>query len=158
MRGRWLWVVLFLSLGLNAGVLTRVAVERLRRPPQAAAERAWRTGPPDFARVADRLELEGERRERFIEIQREFFGRVREGVRELELRRVALRREALRPRPDAERLDRLTAETGAAYAELDRAFIDNVVASLELLDRPQKRRFLRFLARLQARAVEHRAR
>lgn len=150
---RWLpWVLLLLSVGFNVGVLGRIAAERRR--VETPVEIPTRPEAPRFGVLAERLGLEGAQREKFMAIQRRFHERTRRELAELARRRAAVRHEVMRPRPDRQRIGRLTEELGGSYAELDRAFVDNVLASRELLNPRQERLFFRFLTRLRAGVME----
>lgn len=143
----WIVVALLLSLGVNVGLVAvglsrRAAVERVIEGP--------RERPPSEAfgrRLADRLDLDRERRERFLEIQHRLIDRTREerqGVAEL---RRELRGELLSPQPDRERIERLLGELGEREAAMNRAFVDNVLETRGALEGPELEAYLRFLDR-----------
>jgi Spy/CpxP family protein refolding chaperone len=147
MKPIWLWIALLLSVGVNLGVLATVGTTRLREP--ARWDRGARPeGPPPVERAADRLGLEGEKREAFIQIQTDFFQDMHESRQELESLRQGLRRELMAESPDRATVDRLVVEMGDAYAGLDRVFVDNVLKSREVLGPEQEQRYLAFLERL----------
>ena len=86
----WLLAFLMLSIGLNVGVLTTVAIQKKQHqkqrqdtPRQPTAE--GRLNETRFNRLADALELEGANRDEFIQEQVLF-------VREFEESRLRLRR------------------------------------------------------------------
>lgn len=149
MKPIWLWIALLLSVGVNLGVLATVGTHRFREPAR------WDRGPrqegPPIGRAADRLGLEGENRDAFIQIQKEFFQRMEESREELETLRRQLRQELMAENPDQAAVDDLIGEMGQAYSRLDRVFVDNVLKSREILDPEQERRYLEFLERLQQR-------
>jgi Spy/CpxP family protein refolding chaperone len=147
MKPIWLWIALLLSVGVNLGVLATIGATRLREPAHWDRE-ARPEGPPPIERAADRLGLEGEKREAFIQIQTDFFEGMRESREELERLRQSLRRELMAESPDPATVDRLVVEMGEAYSRLDRAFVDNVLESREVLDPEQEKRYLAFLERL----------
>ena len=164
---RWLpWVLLLVSLGLNAGYFGTLAVRKLRgepaatpAAPPAALERVTGGGrepgemaPERIARLADRLGLSGDARRAFIESQRTFVRRVVVQRAEVARLQAELRREASAETPDQEQLERLVRELGEAYAELDRSFVRNVLESRQHLDPEQLRVFRQMLKRLRARA------
>ena len=96
MKRWWLWIVLLLSLGVNVGILTTLAVDRLRggeAPPADPVSGRPARPAPGFQNLADRLGLEGERRQRFIDIQRGAFERMRGDRQRLRAARLELRRE-----------------------------------------------------------------
>jgi Spy/CpxP family protein refolding chaperone len=143
----WLWIVLLLSLGVNVGILTTLAVDHLRRddaPLPASAGGPLRPGPR-FQNLADRLGLEGERRERFLAIQQRAFERMRAERQRLMGARLALRRELVSGSSDRARIDTLLAEVTAAQAALERALIDSLLETREVLDPEQQRMYLRFV-------------
>ncbi len=152
MRRWWLWVALMLSLGVNVGILGTIAAHRFGQRPQPARQVDLpRSGQlPPLNTLADRLRLTGERRDRFLEVQREFFTEVTSRRIELATLRQELRRELTARQPDRGRIDRILERTGEATAALDGAFVANVLASRELLDRRQQRLYFRFLQRLRA--------
>jgi Heavy-metal resistance len=151
---RWgLVFALLLSLGVNLGILGTLAVHRLRpaRPeeaPQRAAEPRPEVPQARLQRVADRLGLEGEARQRFLEQQRQFF--LATSRDRLRLREVhgELRRELAAQEPDRAKVDRLVAEAGEIYVGLERAMVANVLATRGMLDAEQERLFVDFLVRL----------
>jgi len=149
MKPIWLWIALLLSVGVNLGVLATIGTHRFREPAR------WDRGPreegPPIGRAADRLGLEGENRDAFIQIQTDFFQRMKESREELETLRRQLRREMTAENPDREVVDGMIEEMGQAYSRLDRVFVDNVLKSREILDPEQERRYLEFLERLQQR-------
>jgi len=147
MKPIWLWIALLLSVGVNLGVLATMGTHRLREPPP------WDRGPreegPPVGRAADRLGLEGEKREAFIQVQRDFFGGMNAARAELEELRQELRRELTAENPDPAVVDILVEEMGQAYSRLDRVFVDNVLESREILDPAQESRYFEFLERIQ---------
>jgi Spy/CpxP family protein refolding chaperone len=194
---RWLALGLLLSVGVNAGILATLAVERLRdgavpeaaEGPEDAAEPAAGVpeepgglepgadpgepgfepgpglgpgqrggpGPPPLPEVehrleglADRLGLAGEERERFLDIQRRFFRETFRQRQEIHLHQRSLRQELVAPTPDRARVGEALDRLSAARDELDRALINTVLESRELLDPPQEAEYLRFVARLRA--------
>jgi hypothetical protein len=154
MRRYWLWAALLLSLGVNIGIVATLGISRLSSSP------GWQRGGPPPAppvdRLADHLGLEGPTRERFVGIQRRFFSTLGEQRQHLEELRTGLRREMMAESPDRQRLDELLHELGDAYAGLDRALVENVLASLEVLDPEQREIYFGFLRRIHARALGER--
>ena len=146
MRRGWLLAALLLSLGVNAGLVGAWAYRQATRP--APRPLPWAEGRGPFVAMADRLELAGGMRERFLEQQRIFFALTEGDRRELEEVRRALRRELDAPEPDPERIDELLAASAELNTALDRAFVENVLATRELLGPGERRRFLRLLPRL----------
>ena len=146
---RWgVVLALFLSVGVNVGILATLAVHRLRpRPPVIGEETARGTGQR-LDLFADRVGLEGERRERFLAVQRRFLDTVTARRGELDEVRRQLRRELTSRRPDPARVDALLAESARLHAALERALVENVLESREILEPDEERRFLRLLGRL----------
>lgn len=147
MKRWWLLLALLLSVGINVGILSVLAVHRLRpaRPPAAAL-------PPaaGVERLADHLELEGEERRRFVEIQRGFFESTREGRQRMHRLRRQLAGELTARRPDRDRVEAILAELTTTYAEIEGGFARLVLDTREILTPRQQRRYLRFLGRLRA--------
>jgi hypothetical protein len=105
-------------------------------------------GEPPLGRLADHLGLAGERRERFIALQRGFVRAHLEARAERARRGAALRQELMAEEPDRARIDELIAGLGETYLASERATAEVVLASRELLDDEQRRTYLRFLERL----------
>lgn len=167
-RNWWLVIALVLSLGINAGWILKGLMPDERGAEPAAvpagpdAER-WPERPGErrsldgaAERIADRLELEGDRRQAFIELQVGFIEQVQEAHRRSRLTREKLRTELLADEPDRARIDELLAEANRATLDLERAFVDNVLSSRELLEPWQEERYLRFVHRLRERGLRGR--
>lgn len=150
MKRWWLTIVLLLSLGINIGLLAAVGIRkaatpRIDRPPEVLGLEE------KLARVGRDLGLEGERREEFLRVQLEFVDTVKLRRMRLVKVRSALRRELTSRNPSLERVERLERELGEAYVELERAFIDMVTQSREVLGPQQHRRYLRMLGTVRER-------
>lgn len=151
----WLVIALLLSVGLNVGLFVRsVARDRASVPAPAAAERDapdW-PGPPRLRQVAERmadaLALAGDERREFLALQQTFFETTLRARRRAFGLQHELRRELLSPDPDRAAVDRILRQAAETHLELERAFVQNLLASRELLDGEQERRFLRLLQRL----------
>lgn len=170
MRRWWLALALLLSLGVNLGILGTLAVQRLRPEPPAAGDPAARPEtvpprpegapgkpppeerplPPPLLRLTDRLGLEGEERERFLAVQRQFFVATSNERWRLAALHRELRRELFAAAPDRGRIEALLGEIGDTYAALEEAMAQNVLASREILDPEQERQFLELVRRLRA--------
>ena len=146
MKRAWIWVALLLSVGINIGILASLATSRYRQ--EARFDRQPPEGPPPFARVADQLELEGEARDRFLAIQKDLFETTRRQRQELESLRRELRNETVAEQPDSERIERLLDEASEVGRSLDRAMVDSVLETRQILNPEQQRRYLRVLERL----------
>ncbi len=148
MKRGWLWVALVLSLGVNIGVLATVGLSRIRAVDRAPDRAARDQRPPPFERLADHLRLEGPPRQRFIEIQRDLFETTRRHRQRLEEIRTELRHELMAERPDRARVEELQGESARVNAALERAMIESVLASREVLDAEQQQRYFRVMERL----------
>lgn len=147
MRRWWVLAALLLSVGLNCGLL---GAWLARRGLPAGPDRPPLGGPPRGAvlELIDRLELTAEQRERFLERHRRFFESTQADRQAMEAARRELRREVARPQPDRARLEALLDEAGRRNAALERAFVDHVLATRELLTPEQQARYLALLSRL----------
>ena len=149
MKKGWVWVALLLSVGVNIGVLATLGVARTRakarweRPPTEEGRRQ-----PPFARLANHLQLEGEERERFMEIQQRLFRNTRQHQESLQQLRGELRREIVSEDPDRARVDELLAAIGDIHRDLDRLLVESVLATRELLTPDQQRRYFHVLERM----------
>jgi len=162
MNRGWIVVALLLSLGVNVGL---VAVGLSRRAAVHRALDAEPAGPPPVERfgrrLADRLDLDADRRERFVEVQRRLVERTAEERQAVQQVRLELRRELLSPEPDRERLEELLGRLSGREAALNRAFVENVLETRELLAGPELEAYLRFLERFapgRGDRMEHRPR
>ncbi len=163
MKQWWLVMALLLSVGINIGILAgrawpgRGAVDNgggtVEGPeaeaPPADPRTSWRGRQPRFVeRMATELGLEGEDRERFIERQASFFEQTVTARIQFGRLQNELRRELIEGRSDRDRIDALLEEIAAAHIELERAFVDNLFDTREILTPEQQRRFLYFLHHL----------
>ena len=146
MNRSWLWVALLLSLGINIGVLATIGTARSRGKERI--ERSRVDGQPPFARMADHLELEGEVREQFMEIQQELFQTTRRRREHLEDLRGQLRREVTSNDPDSAVVEQLLAELSEVSQDLDRAMVESVLATRRMLSPEQQRSYFQILDRL----------
>ncbi len=141
-------IALLLSLGVNVGLL---GVQVLRARAAERWDRGARWSEEGIGeRLARRLDLAGDERERFLAQQRKLGRSVLEGRRRVHASREALRAELIAPKPDRARVEALLAEVATAQAAIDRAFADNVLESRELLSGPSERAYLRFVERFAA--------
>ncbi len=162
MKRWWLIILLLLSLGINVGFLARQAL-RSGPPgsqPQISAEddeRQMRGLPPVFRRLADELQLQGEERERFLELQRELLRQTFVGRQEVSRLQKELRRELVSRQPDRERIDHQLEALARAHFQLEKIFVDHLLDTREMLEPRQERLFMRFMSRLrEARRETHR--
>jgi heavy-metal resistance protein len=136
----WLVLALLLSLGVNLGILATIAIGRLRPP---AAQRAAQPPPEQrLARLADRLGLAGEERERFLALQRRFFADTSGDRRHLQQIYRQVRRELTAEHPDSEHLEQLLTESSQVYLKIERAVTANVLATRKVLKPEQESVFL----------------
>ena len=145
-----LWMVLLLSLGVNVGVLATLAAQRLRQPSVDTRPAARDQAP--IRSMLESLDLEGEERRRFMELQRRLFERIRRSRHELERVRVQIRRELVAEKPDRRRLEELARRSAKLTAAMDLALIDTVLQSRGQLPPEDRDRYLRLLSHLRERA------
>lgn len=152
MKRWWLVVALCLSLGVNIGVLGMILLHRAARPGPMGPEPSVQRGAPPVEALADRLGLQGEEREEFLDLQREFFQKIRVQRHEIGRLRQDLRRELSARRPDRDVVNRTLDAMARSQAELDRAFADSILATRELLGPRQEWLYFRFLERVRRQA------
>ncbi len=166
MKRWWLVIALLLSVGINAGILVTLALQKRSPDRTAAGGVAGRSvvtadpvgsaddplprdaRPPVIRRMADELGLEGDRRAAFTEIQRTFFEQTLAARARMARLQREIRAEVTSEDPDRDALDRRLVELSAAHTDLERAFVTNLLDSRELLDGDQERRFMHFLRRM----------
>lgn len=156
MKRWWLVLALLLSVGVNLGILATLAVSRQRGEPPgppSESERGVR-GPELEGRISERvhhlareLGLEGEKRERFVELQRSFIESAIRARMKVWRLQAELREQLGGPDPDRTRIDQLAQELGQAHTQLETVLIENIFATRELLDPEQQKRYLHLLAR-----------
>ena len=155
MKRLFLPLLLVLSLGVNIGLV----VDQLAgsdRPEDAQAtsgETTDRPLPPRLQRRLERmagdLSLEGEARERFLELQRQFFARTIDSTEKARSARRELRQVLLSEMPNRARAEELLRQAGAAQTAVEVAFVDNFFETRALLESPEQlRRFQRFMRRV----------
>jgi len=110
--------------------------------------RAGLAGAPPVERLADRLGLEGETRERFLVVQRRWFESLLANRRERHELTLELRRELAAERPDRERIGELVERLGEVYAAGEAATAESVLDSRALLDPGQQEIYAEFLRHL----------
>lgn len=164
MRRWWLILALFLSVGVNVGILAALATRRATRPERqppppvrddpgpGPIEGQEPDGHPRASRLADRLGLEGEPRRQFLDLQQSFFEKtVRTRLHMVETQRE-VRRELTSPEPDRQKIDALLQDSSRDFLALEQALATNIVESRKLLDPEQEEEFLRVVARLRPQA------
>lgn len=138
-------IALLLSLGVNVGL---IGMQLVRSREAERRERGTRWSEQAIGeRLARRLNLDGNERERFLGQQRKLARSVLEGRRRIHALRGELRAELVAPAPDRARVDTLLAEIVAAQAAIDRAVAENVLESRALLSGDAERAYLRFVER-----------
>lgn len=159
MRRHWLFLALLLSVGINCGLLGMgimrhrmlAGTDRSDRSDRfdrfERSERGERPPGRQGARLADRLELAGEERERFLALQRTLAETVHAGRLRIDDARRELRRELTSPDPDRARVEVLLTGIGKEQDALDRALVENVFAARDLLAGEAEREYLRFVER-----------
>ena len=158
MRRWWLIIALLLSVGLNIGILAAIGARRAAvlagkeaRPPLEAGNPESKPGAdpvPRLARLADRLNLEGEPRRRFLDIQWNLYQETtRLRLRLNEVHRD-LRREMSRPTPDRQRVEALLNESARNHLALERSLVNHIFATRDLLDPEQREEYLKIIGRL----------
>jgi hypothetical protein len=123
----WLVLALLLSLGMNVGILTTIAVARLRpAEPKAPPEKR-------LARLADRLGLQGEERQRFLGLQRRFFAVTSRDRKRLQQVYREIRREMTSPQPNSGHIEELLTESSQLYLKIEHSVTANVLETRKLL-------------------------
>ena len=148
MKRGWVWVALLLSVGINIGVLATIGVSRARA--KAGLERPRdRGGSPPVERLATHLDLDGEARDQFLDIQQTLFRSMQQHQGSLQELRTEIRREIMSDLPDPLNVDRLLGEVGAIHMDLDRAMVESVSATRKILTPEQQKRYFEVLERWQ---------
>src|SRR6185312_849142 len=146
MERGWLVIVLLLSPGLHVGILAAVAARRLGPGGAGAKAPGAANQPPDplprLPQLANRLGLEGEERRRFLDVQWNLYQETSHLRLQLGEVHRDLRRELIRPEPDKAQVDRLLAESARIYLTLERALVNNVLATRERLGPDREKEYL----------------
>lgn len=174
MSRRWLGLALLLSVGVNLGVVGVLGAvywthQQQHRAVTAAEEGPARRGGMDeqparegfrrvagpiqqrVERLADGVGLEGDARERFVALQREFLETTWTGRRRVAELQHQLREELAAPTPDRARVEALVDELTRARRTLDESLATTVLESRSILavESPgSEDRYLEFLERL----------
>jgi len=151
----WLVIALLLSVGLNLGILVAIKSgppppreEREGRPAQEGRQPANVDPVPRLGRLADRLKLEGDQRRRFLDIQWNLYQEsTRQRLQMNEVHRE-LRRELTRPAPDRQRVEALLGESSRIHLALERALVNNILSTRELLGPEKEKEYLKIVGRL----------
>lgn len=130
------------------------------RPPEPAGDRADRPRQAPrwleriIVRVADELGLHGAERERFFDLQREFFRRTIQARRLQRRHEVEVRRLLASGDADRARVEEALGQVVAAQRQVEVAFLDHYFAARELLDEQQMLRYRHFLGQLRRASQE----
>lgn len=157
----WLAIALLLSVGLNVGILAAIAARRGGPPPPREAREGQppREGqnpanPPNadpvprLGRLADRLKLEGDQRRRFLDIQWSLYQESTRQRLQMNEAHRELRRELTRPNPDRQRVEALLNESSRIHQALERALVNNILSTRELLGPEKEKEYLKIVGRL----------
>ena len=156
-------VLLLLSIGLNAGLL----ISYLSRGSAGSSPGGQVPGstvfqesgdvtltelPPRLRRLirrmANDLELRGDDRRRFFEVQEVFFRTSFDAQRRLRQIERRIRAELASDTPERSVVEEHLQQIAATRLEQERAFLDNYFATRQLLSPGQEERFRRFMARI----------
>ncbi|MEM7480853.1 MAG: hypothetical protein AAF481_06740 [Acidobacteriota bacterium] len=125
--------------------------ERRGRRFRESGERGGRWAERLQGRLADSLELEGDSRERFLELQQELMRSSLEKHRRRHRLEQELRQELIAETPNEARIDELIDEIATSFSEAERTTARLILESRQLLDEDQQRRYLGFLGEMRAR-------
>jgi hypothetical protein len=174
MRRWWLVIALLLSLGLNIGVLAAIAARRatlLGRPNAARQQQGGNFGNganggngnnnannagnannvdpvPRLTRLANRLNLEGDQRRKFLDIQWNLYQETARQRLQLNEVHRALRQELTHPNPDRPRVEALLSQSSQIYLALERSLVSNVFATRDLLGPDKEADYLKIVGSL----------
>jgi Spy/CpxP family protein refolding chaperone len=107
-----------------------------------------------IVRVADELGLQGEERERFFTLQREYFRRTIQARRMQRRHEFAVRRLLVSGDADRAQVEEALGKVVAAQGEVEQAFLDHYFAARELLGPQQMVRYTHFLGQLRRTSQE----
>jgi hypothetical protein len=146
-RRWWPVLALFLSVGLNVGLLLDLALSS-----PAVARRQQETLRPAAAgrlqQLADHVGVQGPARRRFVQRQRRFFAETAGPRARLPQIRREVRAELTRPVPDQARLNTLLHEASDVYLDLEQSVVANVLDTRALLGPEQEHRYVDLISRL----------
>lgn len=177
MKRWWLVMALMLSIGVNVGIFasrllppkeapsSTEAPEPGQEPPaetggeprdpgEGPPPRIRDGGPADrpipriIHRMADELGLEGEKRGRFVELQMQFLRQTFQNRQQLQRSEMRLRRELMAEPPNRPSVRESLEQMTRARAQMERAFVESVLETRELLDPEQTRKYLHLIGRL----------
>ena len=151
----WLVIALLLSVGLNVGILAAIAARRAAPPavkegqPQQQAANPNNADPvPRLGRLAARLQVAGDQRRKFLDIQWSLYQETTRQRLQLNEVHRELRRELTRPEPDRQRVEGLLNESSRIYLTLERSLVSNVFATRDLLGPEKEAEYLKIVGRL----------
>ncbi|MBV8201299.1 MAG: periplasmic heavy metal sensor [Acidobacteria bacterium] len=148
MRWWWLVIALVLSIGMNLGLLVALALSS----PALAQQQQKVMRPAALGRLpqlADRLGLEGEVRDHFIQRQRQFFAETAGPRARLPELRRQVRAELIRAHPDQKRIDELLREGSDIFLMLERSVVANVLDTRQMLPPEAEPKYVDLISRLQ---------
>ncbi len=145
MKRWWLVIALLLSLGVNLGILSAMAISRLAPEEPRPSSGRFPQAVGDTRDLARRVGLAEEETQAFRALHQSFFERARRQRRESMELRQRLLSELTADEPNGPRIDDILARLSTAEAEMERAMVETTLQSRELLDAEQEARYLRFL-------------
>jgi Spy/CpxP family protein refolding chaperone len=161
MKRGW-FIILALSIGLNAGLLfvqlSKSADDRNHALPGERAGRRMESmgpighpdGPPGFMRdrlerVGDRLNLSEEQVESMSAILKDVMPEMLEGREAIRGLRLQMREEYLRPDVNENRIQELRRETATAQSRLDSIMVDTMLKEAKLLTPEQREAYFELM-------------
>ncbi len=154
MKSWWLVIALLLSVGLNVGLFANRMLGQRSDRENLAEDSIEDPAPQDdrvprvVYRMADELDLQGEKREAFVAVQRNFFEETLSARGRMARLQKEVRRQILSDAPDRQALDEVLTALSKAHGDLERAFVGNLLDTRDLLDADQERQYRRFLRRM----------
>jgi Spy/CpxP family protein refolding chaperone len=112
---------------------------------RAGEEPGFQLSDRHLQRLAERLGIEGETRDRFIVLQRDFWRESRSRHQAVDAARRSLHEALSAPNPDPELVEGRLEASSQASAEMERALVEHVLAARSLLEGEPEKRYLRFL-------------
>ncbi len=147
MKRYWLYLLLVLSLLINAGVLAGAWFQARRA--EGATELAF--FGMGHERVPDYLKLDPAQRGRWHTMEQDFVNTLNDAGREIQMHRERLVREIFSPQPDASAIERERAAIFALQEAQQRSVIAQLLKEREMLSPEQRRALADLLLRQDAR-------
>ena len=152
---KWLVLVLLVSVGFNVGLFVKLAGDRDDSPRRSRGTRTWPALEDTHAwhtriehrasRMSERLGLDPDQRQAFLEHHREAADVILERRRSQDDGRRDLREIVLEQPLDAERLRQAVARLGREQAVLDSLVAEKLLREMEILEPEQRLQMLRML-------------